>query len=415
MPLNQATAAQVKPDPTGLRNLRSCRNPFITDMLARANLTRADNFGKPWRFKVTTRRNLLLGGTLAFAGAGAFYAAFRGMGSLDEYEASVAAARAALRQTPEIHEFVRFAMLAASGHNTQPWKFRAGANRVDILPDFTRRTPVVDPDDHHLFVSLGCAAENLSLASGARGGPGELHFDPANDGSVVFEFSSGRANVSALFDAIPRRQSSRTDYDGKPVSGADLQKLMVAAAVPGVDLILIADRSQIDHIRDIVVAGNSAQMADRAFVQELKTWLRFSPRQAIELGDGLFSASSGNPTLPAWLGPRVFDLVFKADAENDKYARQIASSPGIGVFVAQKEDREHWILAGRACQRFALQATALGMKCSFVNQPVEVAGLRPELAGLVGMPGRRPDIVMRFGYGPTLPFSARRHTEAVLT
>ncbi len=58
-----------------------------------------------------------------------------------------------------------------------------------------------------------------------------------------------------------------------------------------------------------------------------------------------------------------------------------------------------------------MQATALGLKRAFVNQPVEVAGLRPELAGL---PGRRPDILMRPGYGPALPFSARRPVQAVL-
>jgi hypothetical protein len=336
------------------------------------------------------------------------------MGSLDEYEASVAVSRGALRQAPEIREFVRFATLAASGHNTQPWRFRAGSNRIDILPDFSRRTPVVDPDDHHLFVSLGCAAENLSLASAARGLPGELHFELANDGSVVFAFGSGSATGSALFDAIPKRQSSRADYDGKQVSGADLQILTVAAAVPGVDLVLITERPQIDRMRDLVIAGNSAQMADKAFVRELKAWLRFSPREAIETGDGLFSASSGNSTLPAWLGPHMFDWVFKADAENDKYARQLASSAGIAVFVAQKDDREHWVLSGRACQRFALQATALGLKHAFINQPVEVARLRPELASLIGLRGRRPDLVMRFGYGPTLPYSARRAIEKTM-
>jgi hypothetical protein len=61
-----------------------------------------------------------------------------------------------------------------------------------------------------------------------------------------------------------------------------------------------------------------------------------------------------------------------------------------------------------------LQATALGMKHAFINQPVEVPSLRPDLAGLIGLPGRRPDIVMRFGYGPALPFSTRRPVEAVL-
>jgi len=85
------------------------------------------------------------------------------------------------------------------------------------------------------------------------------------------------------------------------------------------------------------------------------------------------------------------------------------------VFVAQHDNPEHWVLAGRACQRFALAATALGLKHAFINQPVEVARLRPELAALIGMPGRRPDIVMRFGYGAALPFSARRTVDAVLS
>jgi hypothetical protein len=84
------------------------------------------------------------------------------------------------------------------------------------------------------------------------------------------------------------------------------------------------------------------------------------------------------------------------------------------VFASQKDNPEHWVLAGRACQRFALKATAMGMKHAFINQPVEVPSLRPILAALIGMPGRRPDILMRFGYGPSLPYSARRPVEAVL-
>jgi nitroreductase len=361
------------------------------------------------------RRQLLVGGgASALAGAGVTYFGLRQMGSMEEYNASVVATRAVLSERPEMKDFVRYATLAANGHNTQPWRFRIGASRIDILPDFSRRTPVVDPDDHHLFVSLGCAAENLTLAAAARGQRGEISFDPADDGSVLFAFADGPSPGSALFDAIPLRQSTRADYDGKPVTVADLQSLSRAAAIPGIDLILITDRPQIDRVRDLVVAANGKQMADAAFVRELKAWLRFSPREAIQSGDGLFSALSGNPALPAWLGPRVFDWVFKTNAENDKYARQIASSTGIAVFVSKRNDREHWVLAGRACQRFALQATALGLKCAFINQPVEVASLRPDLASLVGLPGRRPDIVMRFGYGAALPYSARKSVQAVL-
>lgn len=361
------------------------------------------------------RRQFLIGaGTVAITGVGATLFGLRRMGSMDDYAAAVATTRAALSQDPAKLEFVRYASLAASGHNTQPWRFRIDEKRIEVLPDFSRRTPVVDPDDHHLFASLGCAAESMAIAARARGRPGELSFNNVNDGSVAFTFGTGQHDEPALFDAIPKSQSTRADYDGRPVSAADLKSLAAASTIPGIDLVLITDRPQMDRVRDLVLAGNTAQLADAAFVRELRTWLRFSPREALDKGDGLFSASSGNPTLPSWLGPHVFDWVFKADTENKKYAGHLRSSAGVAVFVSERDDKDHWVRAGRACQRFALQATAIGLKHAFINQPVEVANLRPELASLVGLPGRRPDIVMRFGYGPTLPYSARRPVNAVL-
>lgn len=34
----------------------------------------------------------------------------------------------------------------------------------------------------------------------------------------------------------------------------------------------------------------------------------------------------GNPALPTWRGPLLFDVVYKAAAEAEKYSRRIASS-----------------------------------------------------------------------------------------
>lgn len=273
---------------------------------------------------------------------------------------------------------------------------------------------MVDPDDHHVFVSLGCAVENLALASAALGQPGVVTFDPKGNGAVLFDFETGPASRSALFDAIPLRQSTRADFDGRSVSASDLTLLANAAAVPGVDLVLLTDRARTDALRDLVVAGNTTQMADAAFVRELKSWLRFNPAQALRTGDGLYSVASGNPALPDWLGPLAFDWLSSARSLNETYARQIRSSAGVAVFTAERADPAHWVAVGQACQRFALQATALGLKHAFISQPVEVPALRPELASLIGLPGRRPDIVMRFGYGPTLTYAPRRPVSAVI-
>lgn len=361
------------------------------------------------------RRQLLIGaGTTVVFGGGATWFTRSGMGSASDYATSIAPLRTTLAAPARLSDLIRYSTLAPSGHNTQPWRFRLSKSRIDILPDFTRRTPVVDPDDHHLFVSLGAAAENLSLSSAASGLPGELHFAPADGGEIRFAYQRGAAVRSALFGAIPVRQSTRADYDGRAVGKADLDLLAKAAEVPGVHLVLLTDQSGINRVRDLVVSGNSSQMGDAAFVRELKSWLRFNPRQALRTGDGLYSMASGNPALPDWLGPTAFDWLSSASSENDAYARQLGSSAGVGVFVGSEASPAHWVAVGQACQRFALQATALGLKHAFINQPVEVARLRPELAALVGMPGKRPDIVMRFGYGPTLPWSPRRSLASVV-
>jgi hypothetical protein len=251
----------------------------------------------------------------------------------------------------------------------------------------------------------------MARAGAALGKPGAVRF--AND-ALIYDFVSAAPAPSALCDAIGQRRSSRVPFDGKTPSAADLDLLTTAAKQPGVNMTLITERAQIDKVRDLLIAANSTQMADKAFVAELKQWMRFNPGAALSRGDGLYSAASGNPTLPSFIGAPMFDLAFTPEAENKKYEAQLNSSGGVAVFVGDKADPEHWTQVGRACQRFALQATALGMKLSFINQAVEVPQFRPDLAALVGAPGMRPDIVMRFGYGPEQPFSPRRPASAVL-
>lgn len=355
------------------------------------------------------RRTLIVGGAaLVTLGAGATWLTTARMGSAADYAAATRAVRTALPAQADVGALIRYATLAPNGHNTQPWQFAVAPGSITIRPDFTRRTPVVDPDNHHLFVSLGCAAENLALAAAARGLGGTPMFDSGGDGSITFAHSPSARQASPLCDAIPVRQSTRSDYDGRAVSPGALRTLASAGTSPDVDLVLITDRPMMDRIRDLVVTGNSAQMADAAFIRELKSWLRFNPRRALETADGLYSAASGNPALPDWLGPLAFDWLATTRSQNDSYARQIRSSAGIAVFFGARADPEHWVAVGRACQRFALQATALGLKHAFINQPVEVPALQPELAELVGMAGRRPDVVMRFGFGPLMPYAPRR-------
>jgi hypothetical protein len=47
----------------------------------------------------------------------------------------------------DYRELVRYATLAASSHNTQPWIFQLEPNRISVLPDLSRRCPGADQKD----------------------------------------------------------------------------------------------------------------------------------------------------------------------------------------------------------------------------------------------------------------------------
>ena len=338
----------------------------------------------------------------------------------DRYEAvagrtwQLGAPAGALNHTALARELVRCATLAPSSHNTQCWTFAPAADGrlITLRPDLTRRCPAVDPDDHHVFVSLGCATENLVQAALAHGLQGDVSFDPA--GAVRVALEPTRAQATPTYAAIAQRQCTRGDYDGRPVSTDELALLQRAGSSAGVQLLLLTGRPALEQVLGHVIQGNTAQMADAAFVRELKAWIRFNGPEAVRTRDGLYSASSGNPNIPTWIGDLAFRWLFTTAGENDKIARQVRSSAGIAVFVGQAAGPAQWVEVGRCYERFALQATALGIRNAFLNQPVEVAAQRGPFASALGLAGQRPDLVVRFGRGPVLPRSLRRPVEAVM-
>jgi hypothetical protein len=169
-----------------------------------------------------------------------------------------------------------------------------------------------------------------------------------------------------------------------------------------------------EDVLEYVVAANTVQMDDAAFVAELKSRTRLGAAEAQRTGDGLFSGASGSPVIPRWLGSPMMGLFFTPESENQRYARQIRNSAGIAVFVSEANDRAQRIEVGRCYERFALQATVLGLRNAHLNRPVEVGAVRPHFASSLKLGSQRPDLVVRFGRDASMPLSMRRPVQTVL-
>jgi len=357
-----------------------------------------------------SRRGLFACGS-GFAAAGLLSPAGTLAATANSYDDAVRSTWAPLRLDGGARELIRYATLAANSHNTQPWKFTANERRITIAPDLARRCPAVDPDDHHLYVSLGCATENLVHAAAAAGLTAAT---ATGSDTITIALDPAPPLETDLFKAIPHRQSTRAIYDGTAVSNESLATLEKAGTRAGVAVMIITDKSGINAVSDYVAEGNSAQIRDKAFMAELAHWIRFNDSDAVAAMDGLSTRASGNSQWPGWLARLLLPLVMTENAENEKYRNQIRSSAGVAVFIAERSGPAHWIEVGRACQRFALQATALGLKQAFINQPVEVPQVRRQFASFLGIGDRLPDLVVRFGFGPDLPKSLRRPVDQLL-
>jgi hypothetical protein len=363
---------------------------------------------------MVTRRQFV-GNAALFAALPGFAMTNTSLASDDGYGATLCALRSPLSEPLEhgalLLELVRCATLAANGHNTQPWRFELSPDVISIQPDLSRRTPVVDPDEHHLWVSLGCATENLVLAAAALGKHANVVFGTQQ---VHVALDNAMPLRSPLVDAIFQRQCTRAEYDGQPMPTDVLQELTRAADRRGVRLLLLTERAKIEGVLDYVTQGNSAQIRNRAFVNELKNWIRFNEADALAAGDGLFSRLTGNPTLPRWLGNMMFSMLLSEKSENEKCVKQMRSSAGVAVFVGEHADPAHWFEVGRAYEHFALAAATLGVRTAFLNQPVEVPAVRTQFAQWLGLGAGRPDLVVRFGRGPRMPYSLRRPVAEVI-
>ena len=86
---------------------------------------------------------------------------------ISTYREIVSKQTEALSSNPTIEGLVRNATLATNSHSTQPWRFQISHKTVTVSPDVSCRTNIVDPNDHHLFVSLRCVVENLLIAARA--------------------------------------------------------------------------------------------------------------------------------------------------------------------------------------------------------------------------------------------------------
>jgi hypothetical protein len=317
----------------------------------------------------------------------------------------------------QVIELIRYATMAPSGHNTQPWKLSLNEDCIRIFPDFTRSLPVVDPDNRELYISLGCALENLVIAAKYAGYDPEVQYFPAGEPDECLLVTLKRANVAEdnnLFHAIPKRHTNRREYNKQQIPAADLKKIESVPTENGVTCLVLTEPRAIEQVIELVREGNRIQMNNNAFMDEIISWIRFSNSEEELHLDGLTSRAMGRSPVPGWLGRMFMRIFVSAKSQSKTDEKNIRSSSALMVIISEKNDKKSWVDVGRSFERIALTLTTLNIESAHLNQPCEVPQLKNQLQQHLALCSAHPQLLLRIGYAEPLPYSPRRSVQQVL-
>ncbi len=317
--------------------------------------------------------------------------------------------RSTATDIPDLHALVRAASVAPSSHNTQPWLFRIDGTTVELLADRTRALPVNDPEDRELTISCGCALFNLRVAAAAA----SLHADVAllpdpADADLLARVRLAPAVSTppdaGLLAAMAERRTWRERFAATAVDPEALRTLAEAVTGEGATLITLDTADRRLAATALVAEGDAVLWANPSWRRELAAWMH--PRRR---GDGLALPALAVPV--AQMVVRSFDMGHGVAAKD----RQLADeSPVLAVLATDADTPRDWLAAGQALQRLLLQGVRLGLQASYLNQPLQVAALRPRLQQLTGQPGHA-QLLLRIGVpARVLPAAPRRPLSDIL-
>lgn len=322
-----------------------------------------------------------------------------------------------LERSASMEERLRFALrcavLAPSNHNAQPWRFIVGENAVLVCADRLRALAVSDPFDRELIIGCGAALFNLRVALSRLGLACSIALFPAGaDPDLVAEvriLPNGYRDetLPALFDAIATRVTTRQPFDDKPVDPAIERALVAAGTAEGVDVACVSELVERERIALLVALADRQQFGDPRFRRELANWIHPRRRE-----DGMPAYATDMLPLLDFATPLAASVIRTFDLGGGMAAthhRLVVGSPLIVCLSTGSDDREAWLAAGQALERVLLVAAQSGLTASYLNQPIEVDGLRERLAALVGLGAcANPQLLLRVGRGPRVPHSPRR-------
>lgn len=311
----------------------------------------------------------------------------------------------------QLRYLVRYATMAPSTHNVQPWRFRVNERSVDVYLDPNRCLPTLDHDRREVTLSVGAAIYNLRLAMRCFLLEPEVEILPdASDPdwmarvTIAGSTSPSREDVTEMVE-LPRRHTERGPVRLAPIDPTHVTELCHAAKDEGAVLVNVDFGPPREVLASLIHEGDRRCFASAEYRHELRQWTAYGDRP-----DGV-PANTAGPV------ERALGWALSFQPERNQRARRdaeaIMNAPAVLMLASQKDDVASRLAAGQALQRVLLRAAAHGLSAAYYGSLLVLPDLRETLRVRSGL-GLYPQLIFRLGQGRHRAPAPRRSLQEVL-
>jgi hypothetical protein len=302
---------------------------------------------------------------------------------------------------------IRYAVLAPSSHNAQPWRFFVYPDRIELGVERSRAVPIADPDDKLLRLALGAATQNIMIAAESFGLTCTREFpqERSDRTMIVLNFLPERkvvSGVSRKCQAISGRHVDRGPLYAEPLS--EKVRAALQAVVPADGMLAITEGAVKRKAGECYLDARDVVMAPASLRREMARFKRTNVTTS-ELGMPGFTM--GFSTLASFVVPTVLrhiNVAKLARKPEEKLLRE--STPAILVLGTQDATWQGDCRAGQFLQQIMLTAVAEGYATSIMASATVHPLYREKLRTIVGWDTTtHPFIMLRCGrsIAPPLP------------
>jgi len=294
---------------------------------------------------------------------------------------------------------LNFAVLAPSSHNSQPWRFKASENTIEVHVESTRRLKESDKNDRQLFISLGCAIKNILIAGNYYGLHGEVKYFPNQENhdhaaTIHFKKSIPDTSKNHLIFSIPKRVTNRNKCMNKSAPELLLQKVK-SLSTDNLRIDMMSDQQKKNQLADVAIEAGITAMEDDNFRKELSHYVKSNITSS---PIGMPAFGMGIPAPISFIAPAMLKRINMNKKTRKKDKKLLKEHTPLFIVISTKEDNPiTWMKTGQVYEEITLRATRDNLTTQPWAAPIQIREYYKEFQKILNIEFR-PQFFCRMGY-----------------